>query len=554
MKNFTSYVLLLLLTASGYLASGSTIYSQNFSGGIPGTWRNLDSASSGVVWHATTTGTANNLPFTHALDTTGTTAANGYVIFDSDSACLAGDGWLITPAINCTGKSNVHLSFNEYFVQWNVSKATVLVSNDNVNWTAVHSADAGLTQDQGTANPNAVDLNIAALADNKATVYVAFHYVGGCEYFWMVDDVILHDVPTIDGGVAMIDTPMTSCNFAFTTNVTVTIQNFGADTIMSSPVSYSINGGGPVNETCPSAIPPGGNVMFTFTTPGALMPGINSIKAYSSIPSDINALNDTSVMIIYNGPHPVIGSYVYTDGFETAMDTTGWKAWDANSSGTTWAIGIVQPNSGSQYANLDEANADDWYFSTCLALEQTPIDSAYDLTFYYRTFSPSYDADMEVRLFASQDTNITVKTIVPLQTVTYTSAYSQSSTLFPIALSGVYYLGFHGKHHSLPTSLEIDDINLQLVLATGLNPVASKNTGVVLYPNPNTGMFYLANLRSLNGPVQVNVFDMMGNAVYSQIMNEDRAAIDLASQPAGVYMVRLNSQTDVVTKMVTITR
>ena len=159
MKKITTYFFVfLLLTSAAVVANpfgknngngqGNTtqsvpFYTEDFASGIPGTWQNNDLAGDGVLWRYTTTGNA-ALPFGN-LSPNGSSAANGYVIFDSDSAWPgAGDGELISDAIDCSAHTNVHLTLNDYFVQWSSSQGIVWISNDGTTWNSVYNAEAGL--------------------------------------------------------------------------------------------------------------------------------------------------------------------------------------------------------------------------------------------------------------------------------------------------------------------------------------------------------------------------------------------------------------------------
>src|SRR5262245_43906632 len=106
MKKFTSYSFVFLLCASYVFAANSfgkknsgarhgnhnsvltvPFYSEDFASGLPGSWQNIDNGSpANVLWRYTTTGAMNGFPFDNFLNPNGTTAANGYMIFDSDSA------------------------------------------------------------------------------------------------------------------------------------------------------------------------------------------------------------------------------------------------------------------------------------------------------------------------------------------------------------------------------------------------------------------------------------------------------------------------------------
>ncbi len=66
--------------------SQAPFFSEVFAGGIPPTWQNIDSSGSGVTWTWTTMGTYNAFfpLLSDSLSTVGTSASNGYLMYDSD--------------------------------------------------------------------------------------------------------------------------------------------------------------------------------------------------------------------------------------------------------------------------------------------------------------------------------------------------------------------------------------------------------------------------------------------------------------------------------------
>ena len=112
------------INTTHYLISGpnnqinsfTSFYSQDFMGGIPAGWQTIDTASpAGFNWKYTTTGANNG----DTLSSNGTSAGNGYMIYDSDSANItfgSENADLISTSINCSLHPNVHLSFNEYLI------------------------------------------------------------------------------------------------------------------------------------------------------------------------------------------------------------------------------------------------------------------------------------------------------------------------------------------------------------------------------------------------------------------------------------------------------
>lgn len=69
-----------------------------------------------------------------------------------------------------------------------------------------------------------------------------------------------------------------------------------------------------------------------------------------------------------------------------------------------------------------------------------------------------------------------------------------------------------------------------------------KQTDFYAYPNPSNGLFKLFGSLS-NSNQQFEVYNLMGQKVYSKTHNESAIELDLTDYPNGVYMVRMGLQT-----------
>ena len=233
MKKNLLFTIILFVSIAG---KAQVFFSEDFASGIPAGWTNVDQSGNNILWRVTTTGSHNGSVLVDSLlNPVGTTSSNGYLILDSDSAgqAFTEDSYLTTAAINCSGHSNVHLLFNEYFAQYLTSTGIVSVSNDNINWTVIHQAHLGLQLNESTPNPNVVDVDVTSVAGGQATVYVRFYYHGEWDYWWYVDDVKLYEAPPTDlATVEMEDLSReyTSIPFVQATNLTLqgTVKNMGS--------------------------------------------------------------------------------------------------------------------------------------------------------------------------------------------------------------------------------------------------------------------------------------------------------------------------------------
>jgi Secretion system C-terminal sorting domain len=134
------------------------------------------------------------------------TAANGWMLFDSDSIgnnCICKpQGSLISPSINCSSHATVRLSFYEKFAKF-LDSTFVDVSNDGgANWVAyrINYNDKLLTN-VPSANPQQIQLNITPTAANQTDVKLRFRYT--CDalrgaYNWLIDDITLSELYVVD--------------------------------------------------------------------------------------------------------------------------------------------------------------------------------------------------------------------------------------------------------------------------------------------------------------------------------------------------------------------
>ncbi|HUT31140.1 MAG TPA: C10 family peptidase [Sedimentisphaerales bacterium] len=156
----------------------TTIYSTNFTGGLPAGWSTVDGGTSTDTWSATSEWADRTSPYW-----TGT-----FMIADSDLAGygIAMNEELISCGINCSAYRNVALKFGHYF-KWSVYNwdelCDVDVRADGGSWQR-------LARYTGADVSGLVELDLSAYADGQANVQVRWHYYNALwEYWWGIDDV-----------------------------------------------------------------------------------------------------------------------------------------------------------------------------------------------------------------------------------------------------------------------------------------------------------------------------------------------------------------------------
>ena len=103
----------------------------------------------------------------------------------------------------------------------------------------------------------------------------------------------------IDAGITAINSPNNG-TLSATESITVSIRNFGLDSIWEVPVSYSVDGGTVTNEIYMDTIPPASTVLHTFATTADMstVGATYEIVAYTAYPGDEDATNDTLSKVV----------------------------------------------------------------------------------------------------------------------------------------------------------------------------------------------------------------------------------------------------------------
>ncbi|MCC7465829.1 MAG: T9SS type A sorting domain-containing protein [Saprospiraceae bacterium] len=204
-----SFFLFAALMLANTLFAQTPFWSENFTNGLPSSWSTTDGSNQGVLW----TWCADPLlgdsnpgcsePWDDALNAqvpfNSATASTGFMVMDSDDP-----GGLPTPhvsrlttsAIDCSGKSQVFLTFQTHIGVFELdadANAILRVSTNGTTWTDYTIFNGLTTTVRWSENPEIPIIDISATAANAGTVYLQWQWTGNWEYMWSVDDVELYD-------------------------------------------------------------------------------------------------------------------------------------------------------------------------------------------------------------------------------------------------------------------------------------------------------------------------------------------------------------------------
>jgi hypothetical protein len=80
-----------------------------------------------------------------------------------------------------------------------------------------------------------------------------------------------------------------------------------------------------------------------------------------------------------------------------------------------------------------------------------------------------------------------------------------------------------------------DTAQIYVDLCTGIESF-SVNQNISIIPNPNNGIF---SLNSFNKISSIEIVNVLGEKIYSSVINSNKLEIDLSTQPRGIYFVEV---------------
>ncbi|NUQ44253.1 MAG: hypothetical protein HUU32_22940, partial [Calditrichaceae bacterium] len=300
-----------------FYSRATTVLEEHFTtGALPTGWQNIANIGT-EVWYFNNPG---------GLIFNSTTSGDGFAIFDSDfngSASGAEDADLITPALDCSGLSQVMLEFEHFFQSGFGGAADLYVSGDNgANWTLVDSWAA-----TSTANAEPESYDISAIAAGQSQVLVRWNWTGDYSWWWALDDVYIFQ-PSVNyvgqyyanaGNPGGINTEGDAPGISGWTNIVLGPQsaNIWSPT-QAIPFAFEFYGT-PVTHFKASQ-----NCVVTFDTTVTALPGANTNLPSSDLPPlSIAGMWDTFTIT----PPTATGDDVRTKVFGTAPNRQLWIKW-----------------------------------------------------------------------------------------------------------------------------------------------------------------------------------------------------------------------------------
>lgn len=276
-------------------------------------------------------------------------------------------GVLVTPCLDFTGIASPKVEYWYYMYGDDVGNLIVDVGTDSnntgvINWdlNINNNRILGEQQTQQSDPWEQHSLSLWQYADYFPVV-LRFRGVkgvlqgaGGSDLQDIaIDDINIFDPPPFELAINSFDAPIQDlCAYSNSEDVTITFKNEGGNFLHSVPVSYTINGGTPVNETitfAPDSLEPGEVYTYTFTTGAPMMAtGTYTITTCVNLPGDPDP-SDDCLTKVYDVFAP-INTFPFIIDFESATKGNPANQNPGNPNLTGWELIPTASPANGNYA------------------------------------------------------------------------------------------------------------------------------------------------------------------------------------------------------------
>ena len=585
--------------------SAVVIWSEDFGGGFPSGW-NSYTVNTGAGNNGASAGNTATAPWKHSMvgswgywnsvgtsggNPTGpasainsTTAANGFLISDIDSAnhwngnsgASSGssyhfiESYFTTSSIDLSGYANVSLEFEHSFRLNNSIDLTVSISTDSITWTT-YNVQGNATNNQASSDPEYLSLNISAVAGNSATAYVKVGW-NARVYFWMLDDMKIVETPD-----NKIDLSETSFGGWYTTPTT---NGFGLEyslipmkQIIANPYTFEgvVTNLGALNQT-------------THINVNVLDASSNSV--FTTISADsVLTPQDTMIFVGQNKFTPTSTGLYAFDTWASSLDTIS----DTMSSFSEVTDNVYGRDNGTMSSSYELGRScggmivgsyfDVFVTDDLASLSVYMKDNSVPGALIYAIIYEIDDSNDKIYLVQSDDYAITANDLNNWATISFDDDFSLVPGTYMAAI-GSYASPIDTSviamaQYTYPTTCYIQKngcltgtqsfgswywlsrapmirMNFAVVSSIEENIFEGK---ISVYPNPTNGILNLDMMGVTPSQYQIKITNILGEIIYvsseniSGIYND---VIDLSNFGKGTYVIQIKNKESVFTDKILI--
>ena len=298
-------------------------YVDNFDA-APTKWRSTAATSRIAEW---TQGTPTKTVLNNAKST-----PNTWTTQLTTSYAANGQAWLTSGWIDMTNQVNKYLVFYQRRKLAAGSGFRIQYSTDanNLQWTSIAGLSApnpnvtgwfnvgntfligGSAQGNGwignTAGTNYFESRYPlSILNLNGPVRFRFEFGSGSlvDEGVSIDDFAIENPPAIDAGVSSILQPTSVPDLAATVPLSVTVRNYGGDTIRNVLINYSFNNGAerlPTPFSQNVLLAPNQSTNITLNSFPSTVVGVYTINVFTRLTSDSRQINDTAKVVVRGLP------------------------------------------------------------------------------------------------------------------------------------------------------------------------------------------------------------------------------------------------------------
>jgi len=433
-----------------------------------------------------------------------------------------------------------------------------IVPGQAYNFTVNVTVAAGLTGNQNATYDVSGDTYGAAPGDLLANTAVIYPVGASIDNLFTKFVVVLNSPTTA--------APANNCSLG-TLPVLAQVNNLGNVAASNFPVNYMVNGVSSTVETYTGTILPGDSAYVFYSLPYNFAPqGLYNVKAWTALTGDIALSNDTAGTDLSNSVPVALSTTTYSNGIESAYDY-GSLNLDWTNIGLPFGPSTGTKHTGAQAlyytVNMTTVGAPAGTYEAFINLPCMDVINS-------ETYRISYWKKANTSGTLTVNGQSGIFTGVAQDAASMTTVLKAYSAITPNAQAGIWtkdsvdyvasatetrYFAIGGKGTLVTTAdqinVRIDDISITKVTGSVGIKGNTSNQLISIFPNPTAGIL---NINAIEANGTIEVYNVIGDKVYSNSVVKGNNSIDLSGLANGAYFLKVNSNNQIISKKVVLSK